>query len=182
MTVAGAGGMGGETVMELRLTIDGREETFTCLERDGGLVVRSRSRVAQVRVRRRGGGWCVEVDGRVLPVRAVALPPLRPGAELRFLCAGREHRVGLPGPARRVVSFQEPEADGLVAAGHLGRVTEVCIRPGVRVRRGQVLCRVRTVELVAEVAAPADGTVAEVCVRPGAPVRPGTPVCRLAGS
>jgi 3-methylcrotonyl-CoA carboxylase alpha subunit len=102
-----------------------------------------------------GGALQAELDGR--PVHATVV---RGAGELTVIAGGACHRLGLPNP------LAEP-SPGEAGAGHLmapmpGKVVEVRVAPGQRVRRGAPLMLLEAMKMEHTITAPVNGTVAAV--------------------
>ncbi len=137
----------------------------------------------EVEVVRRGEGLVVRIDG------AEYRPVTRASSDAVDVRIGRAHRtirfrgtqVVIDGDPHAVVvqvrdegaTARPPRRKGVAHAIYEvrppmpGRVVKLAIRPGVRVRRGDVLVVLEAMKMQNEIPAPADCRVREVLVREG---------------
>jgi 3-methylcrotonyl-CoA carboxylase alpha subunit len=117
-------------------------------------------------VREAGGDLAVGLDG--LSLRASVV---HHGEELTVLQAGRNHRLRRHDPMD--IADVEFEDTGCVTAPLPGKIVQVLVRPGAKVRKGEVLLVMEAMKMEHTIAAPADGTVAHVGFAEGEQVEEG---------
>lgn len=88
-------------------------------------------------------------------------------------------------PARKEASVQTaaktnvPAGPGVMKAPIPGSVSEVKVKPGEAVKRGQVLLLLEAMKMQNEIMAPSDGVVEEIYVSQGQTVNTGDPLLKL---
>ena len=85
----------------------------------------------------------------------------------------------VPGPVPGPASAADGQDPRLVAAPMPGLILAVEARPGLRVRRGDVLVKLEAMKMVNRICARQDGVVAEVLVAEGQNVEYGAPLVRM---
>ena len=132
--------------------------------------------------------FAITVDGIRHEVIVEELPDVSPPAgapvTARDLAALASPPGGAPNPGSTGVGVPQDgpggaPADGWVPAPMPGTVTEVRVKPGDRVERGDVLLVLTAMKLENEIAAPAGGVVEAVAVQPGVTVNSGDPLVQL---
>ena len=95
----------------------------------------------------------------------------RHGSQLTVIAFGARHTLTVVDPAA-LAAGQEAPAAGLTAPMP-GKVVQVEVKPGARVRRGATLVVLEAMKMEHAITAPADGTVVEVYFAPGDQVEEG---------
>ena len=95
----------------------------------------------------------------------------RQGSQLTVIAFGARHTLTVVDPAA-LAAGQEAPAAGLTAPMP-GKVVQVEVKPGARVRRGATLVVLEAMKMEHAIIAPADGTVVEVHFAPGDQVEEG---------
>ena len=165
-------------------------------EADGSFSVEVGGRRLRVRISGEPGSgeFRLEVDGREYPVR-IKLS----GQVAEVLVAGKPFKVEVraarpasfdkapsgpsaPGPARRLAQQRQVMAaprKGAIISPIPGRVVALKVRPGDKVRKGDVLLIIEAMKMENEIRAPRDGTVKELLVSEGSSVSTGQPLLVL---
>ena len=134
-----------------------------------------------VRLQRHGPDWRLRIGDRVWPAAAARAPEgrldvilddvrermsvTRVGETVTVRRDGETFSLLLPDPMSAVA--EDDDAGGRLIAPIPGQVTHVAARPGMTVRRGEILVVLEAMKTVFRLAAPADGTVATVSCRVG---------------
>ncbi|MFQ6020185.1 MAG: biotin/lipoyl-containing protein, partial [Dehalococcoidia bacterium] len=160
----------------MRVAIDGQE--YEVDVRGDSVVVSGET--YSVRLVRRGEIATVYVNERPF---AVQLPAGPPAEATDVIVDAKVYQVEMKGslrpaggtrrapPSRRSVA---PSATpGTVTASITGRVTQVLVQAGDKVKEGQVLLVIEAMKMENDIAAPQAGTVKEVAVGVGARVNEG---------
>ncbi len=128
-----------------------------------------------------GRVFTVEMGAKSYTVRVVE--PGRTGAALRAPAAPTAPRSG-PGAAaaaRAPASRGLPSApEGAVRAPMQGTILRVKVKPGDKVKAGQVLAVLEAMKMENDIVAPRDGVVKEVLVQPGQTVQAGAGIAVVA--
>jgi glutaconyl-CoA/methylmalonyl-CoA decarboxylase subunit gamma len=108
-----------------------------------------------------------------VPPTPVTVDGERWTVEVRLDSAGEAQRTATAAPAPPTASAPSTTASGAVPVlpPMPGRVVELRVKEGDRVRRGAVLLVLEAMKMLNEVTSPADGVVRDVKVAPGASVR-----------
>lgn len=84
-----------------------------------------------------------------------------------------------PGAEKPSAAGPASGAGTLVNAPMAGRVTRVYVRPGDKVKKGQLLFILEAMKMENEILSPCAGAAAEVMVEEGANVGHSSPLCRI---
>jgi 3-methylcrotonyl-CoA carboxylase alpha subunit len=145
------------------------------------LIFRDGAEERLVCARAQAGSWLLQFDDRAILAEgerradaalSIALDGVR--KKLTVLDLGAETAVFLDGEGWRLTEIdplaaragEDPSA-GRLTAPMPGRVTQLMVEPGVRVRRGQPLIVIEAMKMEHTVTAPADGVVEAVRFAPG---------------
>ncbi len=109
--------------------------------------------------------------------RQVNATVVRQGHEIAVLIGAEQHRLLLHDPLALVGAAEA--GGGRLTAPMPGRVTEVHVKPGVRVARGDPLLVLEAMKMEHTIAAPGDGRVTEVHYDAGALVEEGVELLAL---
>ena len=109
--------------------------------------------------------------------RQVNATVVRQGQEVAVLIGAEQHRLLLHDPLALVGAAEA--GGGRLTAPMPGRVTEVHVKPGVRVARGDPLLVLEAMKMEHTIAAPGDGRVTEVHYDAGALVEEGVELLAL---
>jgi 3-methylcrotonyl-CoA carboxylase alpha subunit len=160
------------------------------------LIFRDGAEERSVRVRYQAGDWLLQLDDRAILVAGER----QPDGTLAVLLDGVRKQVIVMSHGAETAVFLDPESwqlseiDPLAArggedptAGRLsapmpGRVAQVMVEPGMRVRRGQPLIVIEAMKMEHTVAAFADGVIEAVRYSPGDLVEEGAELIALAPS
>ena len=118
-----------------------------------------------------GDGLLIRLDGRSLKARAV-----RDGSQWHVFCNGGYRRFALR------EELQAPEdvvAGGSLAAPMPGKVIQVMVEAGARVKKGQPLLILEAMKMEHTITAPADGVVKEINFAAGEQVLEGVELITL---
>ena len=139
-----------------------------------------------LRVVRRGNILTVYVNEKPF---AVQLPESLPEeGPVKLLVDAKEYEVEVKG--RATAARAKPKgakkapatAKGAVTAQMTGRVIRVDVKPGDKVKEGDILLIIEAMKMENEIAAPMAGTVKEVAVNPGARVSEGDLLVQIEGA
>ena len=158
------------------------------------LIFRDGAEERLVCAKRRAGSWLLQFDDRAILAQgerradaglSVSLDGVR--KQFTVLDHGAETAVFLDGESWRLTEIdplaaragEDPTA-GRLTAPMPGRVTQLMVEPGTKVRRGQPLIVIEAMKMEHTVTAPADGVVEAVRFAPGDLVEEGAELIALA--
>jgi 3-methylcrotonyl-CoA carboxylase alpha subunit len=163
------------------------------VETHSRLVFRDGDREIAVTVHYRPDGYRLELPGGEIAARGrleangdlraelggrrVHATVVRQNHELAVMIGAEQHRLVLHDPLALVGAAEA--GGGRLTAPMPGRVTEVHVKPGVRVARGTPLLVLEAMKMEHTIAAPADGRVTEVHYEAGALVEEGAELLAL---
>lgn len=133
-----------------------------------------------------GRAFMMEIDGKAYKVE---LPEAESGKGISVKVEGATFDVGVkiasrgraltafdPGSrmaSRKTVASKKAAVEGAVAAPMTGKLVEVRVKKGDRVKAGQILCVIEAMKMENEICAPRAGTVQDVNIAEGTPVNEG---------